>query len=113
MSSPYSEHKYDSLEPRNAESGRRLADFFLIRLIEKMDNVESICDLGCSNGHLSGRLDAMAYHVIGIDASQSGVGLASKTYISESLEFVCATIDEEYDLSCKKNEIKYGVCFGK
>lgn len=94
MSPSYSEYKYNSLEPGNAESGRRLADF-LIRLIEKIDGVERICDLGCGNGYLSARLADKGYHVTGIDASQSGIALASNEYISDRLEFICAAIGDD------------------
>jgi SAM-dependent methyltransferase len=93
MRPSYSEYKYNSLDPGNAESGRRLADF-LIRLIEKMDGVKRICDLGCGNGYLSGRLAAMGYHVTGIDASDSGIELARKAYISDKIEFICASIGD-------------------
>lgn len=91
MNSSYSEYKYDSLEPRNAESGRRLADL-LIRIIEGINGVEQICDLGCGNGYLASLLANRGYYVTGIDASQSGVALASSAYPSDRLEFICAEI---------------------
>jgi SAM-dependent methyltransferase len=93
MGIPYSDYKYSSLEPGNAESGRRLADF-LIRLIKGIEGVERICDLGCGNGYIAGRLAGLGYTVIGIDGSQSGIDLARKAYIFDRIEFICAPIDD-------------------
>jgi 2-polyprenyl-3-methyl-5-hydroxy-6-metoxy-1,4-benzoquinol methylase len=88
----YSEYKYNSLEPGNAESSRRLADF-LFRLIEGIEGVERLCDLGCGNGYLAGRLAANGYNVTGIDASASGIELAHNAYVSDRIEFICAAIE--------------------
>jgi 2-polyprenyl-3-methyl-5-hydroxy-6-metoxy-1,4-benzoquinol methylase len=89
----YSEYKYNSFEPGNAESGRRLADF-LIRIIEGIEDVERICDLGCGNGYLAGRLAVRGYNVTGIDASASGIELARKAYVSDRIEFIRAAIGD-------------------
>jgi len=106
MSSPYSEYKYDSLEHSNAESGRHLTDF-LIRLVKRMDGIERICDLGCGNGYLAGRLAGMGYHVTGIDASQSGVELARKAYISDKVEFICTAIDDSLSKTLLNNDNEF------
>jgi 2-polyprenyl-3-methyl-5-hydroxy-6-metoxy-1,4-benzoquinol methylase len=64
--------------PANRESGRGLADAVLevIKAIE----IRTICDLGCGNGYLAGRLAGMGYEVVGVDASESGINLADRTY---------------------------------
>ncbi len=93
MSSSRSEYRYSSLEPANSDPGRRLADF-LIRLIEGFCDVEQICDLGCGNGYLSSLLANRGYHVTGIDSSESGIALARRAYVSDRLEFICATIGD-------------------
>jgi 2-polyprenyl-3-methyl-5-hydroxy-6-metoxy-1,4-benzoquinol methylase len=65
--------------PANGESGSGLADL-IIDIIRKRENINSICDLGSGNGYLAGRLAMMGYNVLGIDASETGISLAQKTY---------------------------------
>jgi len=100
MTPHYSEYQYDSLDPGNAGAGRRLSDY-LIRIVEDMDGIHRICDLGCGNGYLSGRLAAKGYQVTGIDASESGIRLAGAAYISDRIEFICAAIDDDLISSIK------------
>jgi 2-polyprenyl-3-methyl-5-hydroxy-6-metoxy-1,4-benzoquinol methylase len=91
MSSRYSEYRYNSVDLGDRESSKRLADM-IISMVRGLDGIERICDLGCGNGYLAGRLADIGYHVTGIDASQSGVELARKTYISDRIKFICAEI---------------------
>lgn len=120
MSLSYSEYKYYSLEPGNSESGRRLADF-LIRLVEGIEGVKSICDLGCGNGYLAGRLAERGYIVSGVDASESGINLARAHYRSDNLEFICAEINPsvvekvsrlQFDLVISSDVIEHLYCPG-
>ena len=61
--------------------------------MQKLDNVRSICDLGCGNGHIAGRLALLGYDVTGIDASHSGIRIAQQTY--PEVKFVEAMIDSD------------------
>jgi 2-polyprenyl-3-methyl-5-hydroxy-6-metoxy-1,4-benzoquinol methylase len=73
-------------------SGDKLTEVF-VALVKKLDGVRSICDLGCGNGHIAGRLASVGYEVTGIDASQSGIRIARQTY--PEVDFVEALINRE------------------
>src|SRR3954449_1075209 len=88
----YTEFEWQTDAAGNGESGEKLTSVF-VELVKKLDGVKSICDLGCGNGHISGRLAALGYHVAGIDASASGIKIARGTY--PSVEFVEALIDRD------------------
>jgi 2-polyprenyl-3-methyl-5-hydroxy-6-metoxy-1,4-benzoquinol methylase len=88
---PYSEFEWNSAEAANGESGVGLADA-IIKRVTALDNVKSICDLGCGNGYIAGRLAALGYYVVGIDASESGIRTASEHY--PRARFISAFIDE-------------------
>ncbi|MGH9967612.1 MAG: class I SAM-dependent methyltransferase [Pyrinomonadaceae bacterium] len=75
----YQESVWKYSGPANGESGRGLANV-LITEITKLENLRSICDLGCGNGYLTGRLASLGYDVVGVDASQSGLDIASQTH---------------------------------
>ena len=80
MAAPtYSEFEWHAESPANGESGEKLTRVF-VELVKRLDGVKSICDLGCGNGHISGRLAALGYQVTGVDASASGIKLARHTY---------------------------------
>jgi 2-polyprenyl-3-methyl-5-hydroxy-6-metoxy-1,4-benzoquinol methylase len=80
MTAPtYTEFEWLAEAAGNGESGEKLTRVF-IKLVQSLDAVQSICDLGCGNGHISGRLAALGYRVTGIDASRSGIQLARRTY---------------------------------
>ena len=64
-----------------------------VELVQKLDGVRSICDLGCGNGHITGRLAALGYQVTGVDASESGIKIARRMY--SGVEFVEAMIDRD------------------
>ena len=79
-------------EPANGKSGLGLADA-VITVIEQTEGVQSICDLGCGNGYLAGKLARIGYNVVGIDASETGINLARKTHPQAG--FLTSTIDRE------------------
>src|SRR6185312_12916921 len=89
---PYQEFEWNTTgAPANGEAGARLAQS-IIKRIEQLDNVERICDLGCGNGYISGRLAQLGYSVVGVDASESGIRAATANYPQAS--FINAFIDE-------------------
>ena len=93
MAAPtYSEFEWQAESPANGESGEKLTRVF-VELVKQLDGVKSICDLGCGNGHISGRLAALGYKVTGVDASESGINIAQRTY--PNVEFVEALIDRD------------------
>ena len=91
----YTEFEWQTEAAGNGESGERLTRVF-VELVKKLDGVRSICDLGCGNGHISGRLAALGYHVTGVDASASGIQIARSAY--PGVEFVHALIDRDLSL---------------
>ena len=91
MAAPtYTEFEWDGQGAGNGESGEKLTHVF-IDLVKKVEGVRSICDLGCGNGHISGRLAALGYEVTGIDASASGIQIARREY--RGVQFIEALID--------------------
>ena len=75
----YKEFEWHAEGAANGESGEQLTHVF-IELVKKLDGVNSICDLGCGNGHISGSLAALGYQVTGVDASRSGIQIARAAY---------------------------------
>lgn len=93
MATPaYTEFEWSSEGAGNGASGEKLTDVF-VRLVQKIDGVRSICDLGCGNGHIAGRLASHGYRVTGIDASRSGIGIAQRTY--PDVNFIEALINHD------------------
>jgi len=91
MAAPtYTEFEWRTAHAGNGESGEKLTHVF-VELVKKLDGVKSICDLGCGNGHITGRLATLGYDVTGVDASPSGVNIARRTY--PDVQFVEAMID--------------------
>jgi 2-polyprenyl-3-methyl-5-hydroxy-6-metoxy-1,4-benzoquinol methylase len=90
--STYKEFVWNSAGPGNGQSGVGLADVFIER-ISALREVKSICDLGCGNGYLPGRLVKLGYNVTGVDASASGIALARANV--PQARFVQATIDKK------------------
>jgi len=82
---------YHDADPANGESGRRLAALF-VRLVTSLPDVSAVCDLGCGNGYLAGLLGSAGHEIVGVDASQSGIAIARKTY-GTSARFFHANID--------------------
>lgn len=93
MAAPtYSDFEWHAEQAANGDSGEKLTRVF-VELVKKLDDVRTICDLGCGNGHIAGRLAALGYQVTGVDASPSGIKIARRTY--PGVEFVEATIDRD------------------
>ncbi len=93
MATPtYTEFEWHAEHAGNGGSGEKLTSVF-IELVKKLDGVRSICDLGCGNGHITGRLAALGYQVTGVDASASGIKIARRTF--PAVEFVEAIIDRD------------------
>jgi 2-polyprenyl-3-methyl-5-hydroxy-6-metoxy-1,4-benzoquinol methylase len=91
MAAPaYTEFKWRTERAANGGSGEELTTAF-VNLVKKLDGVGSICDLGCGNGHIAGRLASLGYEVTGIDASHSGIGIAQRTHAK--VKFIEAMID--------------------
>lgn len=96
MSAPaYTEFDWQNEAAGNGASGEKLTGVF-VDLVKKLEDVRSICDLGCGNGHISGRLAALGYHVTGVDASASGIQIAQRAY--PGVEFVNVLIDRHLSL---------------
>ena len=93
--STYSEFEWLAESAGNGESGEKLTRVF-VELVQKLEGVRSICDLGCGNGHITGRLAELGYQVTGVDASSSGIAIARRAY--PNVEFVEALIDRELSL---------------
>ncbi len=91
----YTEFEWSAERAGNGESGEKLTRVF-VELVTKLDGVQSICDLGCGNGHITGRLAALGYRVTGVDASASGIQIARRAY--PNAEFVHALIDRDLNL---------------
>jgi 2-polyprenyl-3-methyl-5-hydroxy-6-metoxy-1,4-benzoquinol methylase len=95
MAAPaYTEFEWSTARAGNGASGEKLTEVF-VALVEKIDGVRTICDLGCGNGHIAGRLGLHGYEVTGIDASRSGIQIAQQTY--PSARFIEAMIDRELE----------------
>lgn len=88
----YTEFEWQSERAANGASGEKLTEVF-VTLVQKLDGVRSICDLGCGNGHIAGRLGLHGYQVTGIDASRSGIQIAQRAY--PDVKFVDALINRE------------------
>jgi len=91
----YTEFEWHAEGAGNGESGEKLTRVF-VKLVKKLDGVRSICDLGCGNGHITGRLAALGYHVTGVDASASGIQIARSAY--PQVNFVHALIDRDLNV---------------
>jgi 2-polyprenyl-3-methyl-5-hydroxy-6-metoxy-1,4-benzoquinol methylase len=93
MAAPaYTEFEWHAEGAANGESGRKLSEVF-IALVQKLQGVHSICDLGCGNGHIAGQLASLGYDVTGVEASRSGVQIAQRAY--PKVNFVEALIDRD------------------
>jgi 2-polyprenyl-3-methyl-5-hydroxy-6-metoxy-1,4-benzoquinol methylase len=91
----YTEFEWHAEGAGNGESGEKLTHLF-VDLVKKLDGVRSICDLGCGNGHITGRLADDGYHVTGVDASRTGIQIARRAY--PRAQFLEALIDRELSL---------------
>lgn len=109
----YTEFRWASAEPANGESGAGLAQA-VIGLVKGLEEVNTICDLGCGNGYMTGLLSGLGYSVTGIDASESGIAIARANVLLAT--FVQATIDsslrdriglERFDLVVSSDVIEH------
>ncbi|HEY0761301.1 MAG TPA: class I SAM-dependent methyltransferase [Pyrinomonadaceae bacterium] len=91
----YTEFEWQAEDAGNGESGEKLTRVF-VELVKRLEGVGSICDLGCGNGHISGRLAKLGFEVKGVDASPSGIAIARRAY--PNAEFVEALIDRELNV---------------
>ena len=78
MEVSYTEFDWKSSDPGNGDSGKGLADRVIL-VVSAVAAGSRVCDLGCGNGYLAGRLAEVGYDVVGIDASSSGVAIARQT----------------------------------
>jgi len=110
MAAPaYTEFEWHAEGAANGASGEKLTEVF-VRLVQQLDGVRSICDLGCGNGHIAGRLASLGYEVTGIDASRSGITIAQRAY--PEVRFVEALIDgdlalQDFDLVISSDVIEH------
>lgn len=96
MAAPtYTEFEWHAESAGNGESGEKLTNV-VVELVKKLEGVRSICDLGCGNGHISGRLANAGFEVTGVDASPSGIAIARRAY--PNVEFVEVLIDRQLNL---------------
>ena len=109
----YTEFEWQAAVAANGTSGAKLASVF-VELVKKLDGIGTICDLGCGNGHISGRLAALDYQVTGVDGSSSGIRIARHMY--PEVNFVETLIDralpqrieaEEFDLVISSDVIEH------
>lgn len=95
MANEYGDFVYTEPGALNGQVGRNLAQKF-VDVTRDLQGVERICDLGCGNGNLSFQLGACGFQVTGIDASASGVELATRHYASERVRFLRAEIGDNF-----------------
>src|ERR1044071_6772780 len=77
--SAYTEFEWQAESAGTGDSGENLTRVF-VELVKVLHDVKSICDLGCGNGHITGRLAALGYQITGVDASVSGINIARHAY---------------------------------
>jgi 2-polyprenyl-3-methyl-5-hydroxy-6-metoxy-1,4-benzoquinol methylase len=91
MSTPaYVEFGWGTSGPGNGESGAALTRAFIC-VITGLQNVKTVCDLGCGNGYMAGHLSALGYDVTGVDASKTGITIAQNNY--STAKFIRSPID--------------------
>jgi 2-polyprenyl-3-methyl-5-hydroxy-6-metoxy-1,4-benzoquinol methylase len=100
-SAQYTEFEWHVPEAGNGESGVGLTNLFL-ELVKGLENVKSICDLGCGNGFMAGQLARLGYEVVGVDASESGIAIARQNFPKAS--FVHSSIDSKLRAETKLGE---------
>jgi 2-polyprenyl-3-methyl-5-hydroxy-6-metoxy-1,4-benzoquinol methylase len=86
----YKEFEWNVADAGNGESGVGLTNAF-IKIVSDLENVNSVCDLGCGNGYMAGRLAERGYQVTGVDASESGIAIARANFLRST--FIHAPVD--------------------
>jgi 2-polyprenyl-3-methyl-5-hydroxy-6-metoxy-1,4-benzoquinol methylase len=94
------EFEWGTSGPGNGKAGAGLTKAFL-NAIAKLDNIKTICDLGCGNGYMAGHLADLGYQVTGVDASTSGIDIAQNKY--SNVKFLQATVDSDLGRSGLKD----------
>lgn len=90
----YKDFEWRSTAPGNGESGVGLTKVFL-DMVRDLEDVKTICDLGCGNGYMAGGLAALGYKVTGVDASETGIRIAQQNY--SNVRFFQGLLDAELD----------------
>jgi len=85
-----SQYVYRQRENPNGKMGEVLARVVLANL-GSLDGRGRICELGCGNGYLSGLMAAAGFEVLGLDASESGIRIASEHHGARA-RFICRSI---------------------
>lgn len=89
MVTEYRDYNFKAPGPGNGKVDRDLAGIF-VALTRGLDGVKRVCDLGCGNGYLASRLGACGFHIVGIDASETGLEIAGRYYATDTVKFVRA-----------------------
>src|SRR2546421_1574214 len=95
VSSYYSEYQYATASVSNGEASVEIADLMIAQLSRL--GIKRICDLGCGNGYLVGRLSTLGFNVSGIDASASGIDVARNAHPQARFHcrHICANLRQE------------------
>lgn len=91
MRSEYQDYGYSSHEPASGNPERDLAKIY-VSLLQRLQGITSVCDLGSGNGYLASELGRCSFRMTGIDASKSGVEIASTHYGTDKVKFICSEI---------------------
>jgi 2-polyprenyl-3-methyl-5-hydroxy-6-metoxy-1,4-benzoquinol methylase len=86
----HAEFRWTTAGPANGSSGEGLCNS-IINTIKTLEGIQTICDLGCGNGFMAGRLSTLGYDVTGVDVSKSGLQIARQA--NPGVEFVESGID--------------------
>ena len=78
--------------------------------ISKLQNIKTVCELGCGNGCFANQLASLGYQVTAVDLSDSGIAQAQKDY-GHNVQFIRASIDRE--LSTKLAAKKFDLVLAK
>jgi 2-polyprenyl-6-hydroxyphenyl methylase/3-demethylubiquinone-9 3-methyltransferase len=90
----YRDYGYDSPGDASGPAGEALATR-LVSIIAGIEGVSTICELGCGNGYLASLLGRAGHAVTGIDASTSGIEIATSHYRSSNIRFIRADLDSD------------------
>jgi len=112
----YKDFEWRTAEAGDGESGVGLARIFIDK-VKTLKDVKSICDLACGNGFITGHLASLGYKTVGVDASETGIRIATRQYPAS--RFVMAQIDSnlanrfephQFDLVISSDAIEHFYC---